>query len=235
MKNILCVEDSEDERMLLRAGLSGYNVTFASSLKTGLLAIDRNPFALLLLDLQLPDGSGLDLLAAARGMEKFVNTPIVMLTSNKEFAQKSAAFGLGADGYLEKPCDPREVKLRVDAMIRRFEQLHQEKEVIRIGELLLDVQGQTLKRMSDSTFIHLTSLEFRILFALAKKPGRVFSRDSLIETAWGGGITVEARTVDSHIANLRRKIGKAGVMIETVVGSGYKLFSSTDAKGAESA
>lgn len=235
MKNILCVEDSEDERMLLRAGLSGYNVTFAASLKAGLQAVDRAHFSLILLDLQLPDGNGLDLLAAARGMDKYVNTPIVMLTSNREFAQKSAAFGLGADGYLEKPCDPREVKLRVEAMIRRFEQLHQEKEMIRIGELLLDVQGQTLKRLSDSTFIHLTSLEFRILFALSKKPGRVFTRDSLIETAWGGGVAVEARTVDSHIANIRRKIGKAGVVIETVVGSGYKIFSSADSGGAESA
>lgn len=235
MKSILCVEDSEEERLLLRAGLAGYAVNFATSVKTGLQALEKGNYSLLILDLLLPDGSGLDLLAAARGLDRYQITPIVMLTSSREFAQKSAAFGLGADGYLEKPCDPREVKLRVDAMIRRFEQLHQEKESLRIGELLLDLQGQTLKRLTDSSQIHLTSLEFRILFALARKPGRVFSRDALIETAWGGGVTVEARTVDSHIANLRRKTGKAGISIETVVGSGYKLWCEDSGKPAESA
>jgi DNA-binding response OmpR family regulator len=234
MKNILCVEDSEDERILLRAGLAGYLVTFATSVKTGLLALEKGNFSLLILDLQLPDGNGLDLLAAARGIDRFVKTPIVMLTCHKDLTNKTAAFGLGADAYVEKPCDPREIKLRVDAMIRRFEQLHQDQEVIRLGGLLLDVQGQTLKRLDDSSYIHLTSLEFRILFALGRKPGRIFSRDALIETAWGGGVSVEARTVDSHIANLRRKIRKSGVNIETVVGAGYKVWCEANSRPATS-
>ncbi len=233
MKAILCVEDAEDERALLKAGLTGYAVTFASNLRLGLEALEKGHFSLVLLDLQLPDGSGLELLASARGSDRYLNTPIVMLTNHRDFTNKSAAFGLGADGYLEKPCEPREVKLRVDSMLRRFEQIQQDHETIRVGNLLLDVQGQTLKHAVDSSFIHLTSLEFRILFALARKPGRIFSRDSLIDTAWGGGVTVEARTVDSHIANLRRKIRSTKVNIETVVGAGYKLWTEEEPRPLE--
>jgi len=223
LRNILCVEDSEEERLLLRAGLSGYAVSFAFSIAEATPLLEKYSFSLIILDLKLPDGSGIDLLAVARGMEKYAEIPILVLTGSKGLAQKTAAFALGADDYLEKPCDPREVRLRVDAKIRRFEQLHQAREVLRVGELMIDVQGQTLRRAVDQSAIPLTSLEFRILYALAKNTGRVYSRDALIEMAWGGGVTVEARTVDSHIANLRRKVASAGVNVVTVIGSGYKL------------
>ncbi len=228
LRNILCVEDSEEERLLLRAGLSGYAVTFAASIKEATPLLEKFSYSLIILDLKLPDGSGIDLLAVARGMEKYSEIPILVLTGSKGLAQKAAAFALGADDYLEKPCDPREVRLRVDAKIRRFEQLYQAREVLRVGELMIDVQGQMLRRTVDQSTISLTSLEFRILYALAKNPGRVYSRDSLIEVAWGGGVAVENRTVDSHIANLRRKVASAGVNVVTVIGSGYKLSEVGD-------
>lgn len=217
------MEDAEDEKLLLRAGLTGYVVTFASSVKDAILLLERNSFSLIVLDLTLEDGDGIDVLAAARGMEKYIDIPILILSGSKGLKQKTAAFALGADDYLEKPCDHREIKLRIDAKLRRFEQLSRDKEILRIGGLLLDVQGQTLKREADEKAISLTSMEFRILYALAKRPGKIFSRESLIEIAWGGNTVVDTRTVDSHVANLRKKVSAPGLQITTVIGSGYKL------------
>jgi DNA-binding response OmpR family regulator len=207
-------------------------LTFASSLTQGKQQLERGNFALLLVDLSLPDGTGLDLVSAARSMDKFFNVPILILSGKAELSQKAAAFAFGADDYLTKPYDPRELKIRVDAKVKRFEQSRLSRELLPVGNLVLDRSGRTLHFANDT--IDLTTLEYRIFDAMASRQDRAFNRELLIQTVWGSRTNITVRTVDTHIANLRRKIQQSNVSIQTVFGTGYKL-TVTEAEAQRSA
>ena len=224
MKNILCVEDAPDVAHIIKFALKAYNIIVATTLSEAKACFDNGNFSLVLVDLSLPDGDGLDMLSyIAQKSHSSDAIPIIILTAKKNILTKATAFSLGAEDYLEKPFDPAELKIRVDARVNRSERAQQRTDIRQIGDLVLNVGEQKLLIHGSNQKIDLTSLEFRIFSTLSKAPERVFTREALIDQVWGKEIEITFRTVDTHIAHLRKKILKSGVQIETVFGTGYKL------------
>ncbi len=221
---ILVVEDEKDIRELLRHHLERehFRVLAASSGEEGLKLAKREHPDLVLLDLMLPGLDGLEVCRALRADAETRRTPIVMLTARSEDADVVAGLELGADDYVTKPFQPRVLLARLRAVLRRLEAERAEPgESIVCGELVIDSARHQV-RLKDKA-ISLTLTEFRILTHLARHPGRVFSRYQILDGIQGQDSFVLDRTIDVHIAALRRKLGGFGDRIETVRGVGYRL------------
>lgn len=223
---ILVVDDDREIVRLVKAYLeqAGFQVLVAYDGEKALHILRRERPDLMILDLMLPDRDGWDVTRVVRGDSMLAATPIIMLTARVDDHDKIVGLELGADDYVTKPFNPREVMARVRAVLRRAQEEAPHSQVIEVGDLLIDkdqyrveLQGQALK---------LTPTEFSLLRALAEHPGHALTRLELIETGLGYSYEGLERTVDSHIKNLRRKLaeaGAAGEMIETVFGVGYRL------------
>ena len=185
-------------------------------------------FDLILLDLMLPDGSGLDLCKKIKSNSETEATPIIILTAKDDEVDKVVGFELGADDYVTKPFSVRELILRVKAILKRSDT--KTKEVVEVerqfGDLKIDVDSHEVH--VDSQLIELTALEFRLLKELVDKRGRVQSRDQLLSEVWGYNAEVSTRTVDTHIKRLREKLGSMGKYVQTIRGVGYKFSRTPD-------
>ena len=225
--NILIIEDEPDIRKTLEYNISreGYKVVCASSLSKGKEHINSSDFSLILLDLMLPDGSGLDLCREIKSDKDKSSTPIIILTAKDDEVDKVVGFELGADDYVTKPFSVRELILRIKAILKRGESKKETLEVQRqFGELTMDIDSH--EAFVNNEQIILTALEFRLLRQLVDRRGRVQSRDQLLSDVWGYSAEVTTRTVDTHIKRLREKLGTMGKYIQTIRGVGYK-FSRT--------
>lgn len=179
---------------------------------------------LILLDLMLPDGSGFDLIH--RWRRAGIGTPIIVLSSRDDEADRIAALESGADDYVTKPFSPREVVARVRAVLRRAQKAG---DAPLVGEPALRVDATTRRAFVRGAELELTRVEFDLLGSMLVEPGRVYTRAQLIDTVWGDGFAISDRTVDSHIKSLRRKVAEAGGasgLIETVRGVGYRIASA---------
>jgi two-component system phosphate regulon response regulator PhoB len=226
-QKILIIEDEPDIRKTLEYNISreGYKVVSASSLSEGKEQINSSDFSLILLDLMLPDGSGLDLCREIKSDKDKSSTPIIILTAKDDEVDKVVGFELGADDYVTKPFSVRELILRIKAILKRGESKKETLEVQRqFGELTMDIDSHEV--FVNSEQIILTALEFRLLRQLVDRRGRVQSRDQLLSDVWGYSSEVTTRTVDTHIKRLREKLGTMGKYIQTIRGVGYK-FSRT--------
>jgi two-component system phosphate regulon response regulator PhoB len=226
-QKILIIEDEPDIRKTLEYNISreGYKVVSASSLSEGKEQINSSDFSLILLDLMLPDGSGLDLCREIKSDKDKSPTPIIILTAKDDEVDKVVGFELGADDYVTKPFSVRELILRIKAILKRGESKKETLEVQRqFGELTMDIDSHEV--FVNSEQIILTALEFRLLRQLVDRRGRVQSRDQLLSDVWGYSAEVTTRTVDTHIKRLREKLGTMGKYIQTIRGVGYK-FSRT--------
>ena len=224
---ILIIEDEPDIRKTLEYNISreGYKVVCASSLSKGKEHINSSDFSLILLDLMLPDGSGLDLCREIKSDKDKSSIPIIILTAKDDEVDKVVGFELGADDYVTKPFSVRELILRIKAILKRGESKKETLEVQRqFGELTMDIDSHEV--FVNSEQIILTALEFRLLRQLVDRRGRVQSRDQLLSDVWGYSAEVTTRTVDTHIKRLREKLGTMGKYIQTIRGVGYK-FSRT--------
>jgi len=186
-----------------------------------LAAIRRAPPDLLLVDLMLPGMDGLELTRALKRGADTARIPIVMLTARTEEVDRIVGLELGADDYIAKPFSPREVVLRVKAVLRRLQPLAEPSEELTIGAIRLDVPGHRLR--VGGTEVPLTATEFRLLKLLMERRGRVQTRSRLLTDVWGYAEDIDSRTVDTHIRRLRRKLGGEADRIETVIGVGYRL------------
>jgi len=222
---ILAVDDEPDLLELVRMGLdsAGYEVETAD---TGARALERlraAPPDLLLLDLMLPDLSGTELCKRIRADARLGELPIIMLTAKGEEVDRVVGFELGADDYVTKPFSPRELALRVRAVLGR----KRSPSGAPTGNLLrrdpLRVDPERHRCWVAEEEVVLTAKEFQLLVSLMRRPGRVYSRDQLLDDVWGSDITVTARTIDTHLKRLREKLGPAGPLIETVRGVGYRF------------
>lgn len=176
--------------------------------------------ALVVLDVMLPGMSGFDVCRRLRASNNQV--PIIMLTAKEEDIDKILGLELGADDYLTKPFNPRELIARIKAVLRRITlKKKTEEEVIRAGDIVINMQRREVSVGEEQ--VHLRTQEFELLRVLAEDPGRVFTRDQLLNFAWGYDFAGQTRTVDVHIAQLRQKIKTSKVQIETVTGFGYRL------------
>ncbi len=220
---ILVVEDEADIAEILEYNLEreGFEVKVESRGDRALETIRRHPPSLLLLDLMLPGLDGLELARILKRDERTARLPIMMLTAKGEEIDRIVGLELGADDYLTKPFSPREVVLRVKAVLRRASASKEEAPTIECGDLLLDVPGHRL--LLDGREVPLTATEFRLMKALMGRSGRVQTRANLLSDVWGYADDVDSRTVDTHIRRLRRKLGEAAERIETVIGVGYRL------------
>jgi len=226
-KKILLIEDEPDIRKTLEYNIAreGYDVVCTSSLSEGREHLNSTNFSLILLDLMLPDGSGLDLCREVKSDPDKMSTPIIILTAKDDEVDKVVGFELGADDYVTKPFSVRELILRIKAILKRGESKNETVEVQRqFGELTMDIDSHEV--FVNSEQIILTALEFRLLRQLVDRRGRVQSREQLLSDVWGYSAEVTTRTVDTHIKRLREKLGTMGKYVQTIRGVGYK-FSRT--------
>ena len=221
---ILLVDDEPSIIKLARMYFErdGFRVLEAGDGAQALEAIQKQRPALIVLDVMLPKLDGFEICRQLRTNGD--QTPIIMLTARDEDIDKILGLELGADDYLTKPFNPRELLARVKAILRRSDsrKLLDGKPLQR-GELRIDPVSREV-RLAERT-LDLRTQEFDLLFTLAEQPGRVFTREQLLQLAWGFDFYGQTRTVDVHIAHLRKKIQGGTVRIETVTGVGYKLVS----------
>jgi two-component system, OmpR family, alkaline phosphatase synthesis response regulator PhoP len=222
---ILVVDDEPAITDLLSTALRymGYRVTTAATGFAALEVASTNAPDLVVLDVMPPDIDGFEVCRRLRASE--VDTAILMLTARDEDIDKILGLELGADDYLTKPFNPRELVARVKAILRRGERKESaDTKPIRIGDLVID-PARREARLPDST-LDLRTQEFDLLLTLAEHRGLVLSREQILQKAWGFDFYGQTRTVDVHVAHLRRKIEGSAVKIETVTGVGYKLVAS---------
>ena len=227
-KHILIVEDEKDLSDTLEYNFknAGYKVSMSlEGNKAISLATGKNNPDLVILDLMLPDISGLDVCKEIRSNPVSKNTPILMLTAKGEEVDRILGFELGADDYLVKPFSLRELTLRVAALLKRNAPLESD-ENIELGDLNIDLAAHRV--FVESNEVTLTAKEFDLLVHLARHNGRVQTRDYLLEQIWGYSSDVTTRTVDTHIKRLRSKIGSFGNLIETVRSIGYRFNYNSD-------
>lgn len=219
---ILLVDDEANILQLARMYLEreGFRVEAVQDGKTALEAAARFHPALIVLDLMLP---GLDGFEVCRRLRSGANqVPILMLTARNDDIDKIVGLELGADDYLTKPFNPRELVARVKAILRRGErQQVGEGEIIHIGDVIIDAARREVYVGGEQ--VSFREQEFDLLFVLASHKGLVLSREQILELAWGYNYFGQTRTVDVHIAQLRKKLNKSAILIETVTGIGYKL------------
>ena len=224
---ILVIEDEPDIRKTLEYNLSreGYEVAVCGTLQEAKKLLEPS-LSLLVLDLMLPDGSGLDLCREIKKNSLLSNIPIIILTAKDDEVDRVVGFELGADDYVTKPFSVRELILRVKAVLKRGEVNKPELvEVERqFGDLSIDVDSHEVH--VNNELVVLTALEFKLLKQLVDRRGRVQSRDQLLSDVWGYSSEVTTRTVDTHIKRLREKLGPMGKYVQTIRGIGYK-FSRT--------
>lgn len=224
-QRILVVDDDPQIARLVRTYLeqSGYEVLTAHNGEDALHAMRRDKPDLVVLDLMLPDRDGWEITRIARQDPALRDLPIVMLTARIEDADRIVGLEMGADDYIGKPFNPREVAARVRAVLRRAGGGLPAGRVLRSGDIALDIDAHSLT--VNGKAVDLTPTEFELLKAFMEQPGRAWTRMDLIERALGYAYAGMERTLDSHIKNLRRKIEAdpaAPVLIETVYGVGYR-------------
>jgi len=220
---ILVIDDEEDLIELVRYNLEkeGFSVIAAAGGESGLrLAMQRAPDAIVL-DLMMPGMDGLEVCRRLRGDERTRRIPLIMLTARAAEADRIIGLEMGMDDYIAKPFSPRELSARVKAILRRSAMQEEPDRLIRHGELVIDAQRHEV--LYQDAPVTLTATEFRILRFLASRPGRVLSRNEILDAAMGSETDVFDRTIDVHITAIRRKLGEGGRRIETVRGFGYKF------------
>ena len=226
---ILIIEDEPDIRKNLEYNLSreGYSVLTATSIAEAEQLIYSNNLSLVLLDLMLPDGSGLELCKKMKSDPDMQNLPIIILTAKDDEVDKVVGFALGADDYVTKPFSVRELILRIKAVLKRGDN---KKDIVEIdrqfGDLKIDIDSHEV--YVDGELVNLPALEFKLLIQLVDRRGRVQSREQLLADVWGYSAEVTTRTVDTHIKRLREKLGTMGKYVQTIRGVGYKFSRSPD-------
>jgi two-component system alkaline phosphatase synthesis response regulator PhoP len=231
-ERILVVDDDKEIVRLVQGYLekSGFEVLRAYNGETALHMLRREHPDMLILDLMLPDRDGWDITRIIRGDPILAATPIVMLTARVEDTDKIVGLEMGADDYVTKPFNPRELVARVRALFRRshLEGGAPQAPVLQVGDLRLDLDRRKLKVKEQ--YVDLTPTEFDLLCALMESPGYAFTRDELLEKGMGYTYPGMGRTLDSHIKNLRRKIepdNRNPTYIQTIYGVGYRLVEET--------
>jgi DNA-binding response OmpR family regulator len=215
---VVVVEDDETIASAVAARLraEGFRVEVAADGPSAVALVERVRPDIVVLDVMLP---GLDGLEVCRLIQRERPVPVLMLTARDSEADMLLGLGIGADDYMTKPFSPRELVARIEAILRRVSRANAGGETVRVGSVV--VEPATRRVRNDGDEVHLTPTEFDLLLHLASRPGVVFSREQLLTQVWGYSDPAGARTVDAHVAALRRKLG-AG-LVRTVHGVGYSV------------
>ncbi len=222
-QRILIIEDESDIRELLtyNLDLEGFEVVGAANGEEAYRALRSEPIQLVVLDLMLPDISGLEICRYIRRDSALSRLPVIMLTAKGEEVDRIVGFELGADDYVTKPFNIREMILRVKAVLARSKMTPVAGKALKRGALTID--PEQYEATVDGRPLSLTATEFHLLHHLAAHPGHAQNRDELLDIIWGEDKFVTPRTVDTYIRRLREKLGPAGDMIQTLRGVGYRF------------
>lgn len=231
MTRILIIEDDIDIAELVRYNLDkeGFRVASAHDGASGLVQLRKSSPDLVILDLMLPKMSGLDICREIRRDPELEHLPVLILTARGEEAERVEGLEIGGDDYVTKPFSPRELVARVRALLRRTgrgDKALEAEETVAVGPLTIDPSSYRVTRAGKS--ITVTALEFRLLYYLASRPNRVFTRDHLLDAVWGSDRHVTPRSVDVYIRRLREKIEadpERPIYLKTLRGAGY-LFET---------
>lgn len=219
---IMIVDDDPNIGQLIKLYLEkeGYNTEYYMDGKTGLEAFKKNPPNLVILDIMLP---GMDGWEVCKNIRKISQIPIIMLTAKGETFDKVLGLELGADDYIVKPFDPKELMARVKAVLRRTENIKKDEEVVSYPNLTINMTDYTL--VFDGKDIDCPPKELELLYFLASNPNKVFTREQLLEQVWGYDFYGDSRTIDVHVKRIREKLApeKSSWGIKTVWGVGYKF------------
>ncbi|MBI3820645.1 MAG: response regulator transcription factor [Planctomycetes bacterium] len=228
-RDVVLVEDERDIADLLKHNLTreGYRVRWFGDGRLALAGIERDIPDAIILDLMLPGIDGLEVCRQLRRSPSTARVPIVILTARGDDTDHVAGLEVGADDYVTKPVSPRVLVARLRALLRRSSGETDPSEVITIDEVRVDAGRHEVS--VEGKAIHLTHKEFQILQFLAVRPGRVRSRSEIVDIVSGGPHVLE-RTIDVHMAAIRRKLGKSGRRLETVIGVGYRLRDESRAE-----
>jgi two-component system phosphate regulon response regulator PhoB len=222
-KTILIVDDEQDVLDLLAYNLqkAGYRTIAA---RDGVVALQKARAelpSLIVLDLMLPELEGTEVCRQLKADAKTAHIPVIMLTAKAEEVDRVVGLELGADDYVTKPFSPRELVLRVRKILDRVRGVGKPSEVLKAGDLLVDTGKHEVTVKGRR--VELTATEFKLLAVLMERPGRVQTRERLLQDVWDYAADTDTRTVDTHVRRLREKLGKASDQIETVRGVGYRL------------
>ena len=226
MNSVLVVDDDPHVRRFLRAALTGHGhtVSEAGSVAEALAELARQPPAVILLDLGLPDGDGLSVLRAIRPDSR---VPVIVLSARGQEGDKVIALDAGADDYLTKPFGAGELMARIRVALRHATTTNNA-DVLEVGSIRIDQPRHEVK--VDGTLVHLTPIEFKILVELARQPGRVLTHRQLAHAVWGAGPVDQSHTLRVHVAALRRKLEADPARprwLVTEAGVGYRLRDET--------
>ena len=219
---IYYVEDDKDIRELViyTLGITGFETKGFENGNDFFLALEENRPSLIMLDIMLPDTSGLEILEKLKKIDAYTQIPVIMLTAKGSEFDKVTGLDMGADDYLAKPFGMMELVSRVKAVLRRSN-ITSKPQTLSIADLTMNLDKHTIFIGEEE--IHLTLKEYDLLKILLENKGTVYSRDTLFEKVWGYNYAGETRTLDVHILSLRNKLGESGKLIETVRGVGYKI------------
>ncbi len=232
MNELILVVDDEPKIVKLAQDYlqqAGFTVLSAMDGTTAIAMARHERPDLIVLDLNLPGMDGIDV---CRAIRRESDVPVVMLTARDSETDRLIGLELGADDYITKPFSPRELVARVRAVLRRTKGEVGQVGIIRAGDLLIDLNGHSVKRRGET--LHLTPSEFLLLTILAQRPGQVFSREQLLERLYGVAYDGFARSIDAHVKNLRQKLEDDPAdprYIMTIYGIGYKFDSGEDGGG----
>jgi two-component system phosphate regulon response regulator PhoB len=241
-RRIVVIEDEDEIRDVLAYNLerAGFSVSCAANGRTGLELVRSERPELVLLDLMLPEVDGLDVCRALRADEATATLPVIMLTARDDESDVVLGLGVGADDYVTKPFSPREVVARVEAMLRRSARvstpagatdeatddvdasLAEDPDRRRVSSGAVVVDPDRHEVLVDGESIRFTRTELRLLHVLLRRPGRVYTREQLVERVMGDNAWITDRTIDVHVRAIRRKLGDHGEVVETIRGVGYR-------------
>lgn len=226
MNKILLVEDSKEIKQLVHVALSNNlaELDWAQSIEEARKLFEENEYALVLLDIELPDGSGFTLCSEIQNSSQ--ETAIFFLTAHDELSEKVMGFSAGADDYITKPFEPLELQARVAAKLKKLQMAQFNADRLDWDGIEIDKSSQEVlirNKEGQMTPVELTSLEFKLLLYLANREGEVVEREKMLDEIWGEDVHVYSRSVDTHISKLRKKLENQSELIESVHGVGYKF------------
>lgn len=218
---ILLVDDEQDILEIIGYNLSqeGYNIVTAANGKEAVLKAKKVLPQLIIMDVMMPEMDGMEACEAIRKIPELSHTIITFLTARSEDYSQVAGFDAGADDYIAKPIKPKLLVSKVKALLRRLKEEEQNSETLNVGGI--EINREAYKIVMDDKEIVLPRKEFELFYLLASKPGKVFTREEILDKVWGNEVIVGGRTIDVHIRKLREKIGED--LFKTIKGVGYKF------------
>lgn len=224
MKRLLLVDDSKEIYIIVLQSLQSIaEIVWVQDVLSARQLISSDIFDIFLLDVELPDGNGFDICPDIQA--KSPQSPVFFLSAHGELSDKVMGFAVGADDYITKPFSPIELRARVEARLKKVDLFKRTSDIMKWTSLRINKVRQEVHVIEglEEQKIDLTALEFKLLTYLANKPYEVIHRDELLDQLWGIDVHVYARSVDTHVSKLRKKLGPSSYIIQSVHGTGYKF------------